>query len=158
MGAGKSTVGKLLASALDRKFIDTDQNISQSVNMTINDIFAVKGESFFRDLETEFLKKLVSSVSKVVSTGGGIIERVENRELLKESGRTVYLDVDWNEIKSRISDSPERPLILNSKNWDEIYDLFEKRLPLYRQADICIQAGGLSPEMITTEIIDKLNT
>lgn len=157
MGAGKSTIGKKLASDLNIQFIDTDQSISQSVNMTITDIFTTKGEPFFRDLETECLKKLVDLTPKVVSTGGGIIERPVNRELLKESGQTVYLDVQWNEIKLRINDSIDRPLILNAKNWDETYALFQKRLPLYQQADICIQTDSMSPEMITTEIIDKLD-
>ncbi len=151
MGAGKSTVGKLLAARLKSPFVDIDEMIVQREGRTIAKIFATNGEGCFRDCETAILKELSKQPVAVYATGGGIVERDVNRNLMKNIGRVIYLKTDWATLKNRLAQSVDRPLV-DSKGWDEVKDLWVNRQPFYAEADIVIETDGLTPLEVAQKI------
>jgi len=160
MGAGKTTVGKLLAEKLDMPFADLDDVIENKTDLTIPTIFEKHGEKYFRQLETDMLQRITQYTGNVVATGGGIILSAQNRKIMKESGTRVYLKWQTNILFQRIKNSTHRPL-LKGKNESQLVQLinqmFEKREPFYEQADIIIEGEeGTSPGEIVTLIIQKL--
>lgn len=151
MGSGKTVVGELLAEKLKFRFIDLDREMEKRENLSIPEIFAKFGEEYFRDRESSLLSEVAGMPdSIVVATGGGIVERKENRDILKRSGINVWLDVSFGEIVKRgiVGDS-SRPL---SKE-GEILIRYEKRIPLYREvADITVKVDGKEVGEIVEEI------
>ena len=132
MGVGKTYLGEKLAQTLNLEFHDIDREIEKEAELDVNDIFKLKGEKVFRDLESGILKKWERS--GIISTGGGIIELQENRDIIKTK-KTIWLNPSWQIIRSRILNS-YRPLALD-RSEDELYKLWNKRKELYRQcADI----------------------
>ena len=128
MGAGKTTIGRLLDSA----FVDMDALLVQRLEMPISDYFARFGEESFRQQESLLLQELLKQQTSVIATGGGIVLRSENRELLKKNPCNIYLRIDFDRLYQRlVKDSlNERPLFLANKQ-DEFRALYEQRLPLY---------------------------
>lgn len=158
MGTGKSAVGKELTELIGLPFIDTDELIVQTNGMSINDIFSTHGEPYFRDLETDLLKKIAeSSTSAIVATGGGMIERQENREMIHRSGKSIFLDTEWDLIKERLCLSSDRPLARKENDWSLTHELFLKRAPYYEQADIIIKTEEKSAKSVAMEIIEQLD-
>lgn len=157
MGAGKTTVGKALAKSAGMKFLDTDDMIVKQMSLTINDIFAKYGESYFRDLETKLLENLNESISGcVISCGGGLPMREENRPLLKSLGKVVYLNVNETDIMKRLKNDTTRPLLKGPKEEvkTRIHDMIEKRDPVYREvADVVIKTGRMKVADIVTKIM-----
>jgi len=129
--SGKSTIAKILAKKLDREFVDTDLLIEKTENISIPKIFETKGEDYFRNIETKVLKGIVSNFSKVIATGGGIILKEENRELIKKNSFVVYLKRDIDKLSTK-----NRPL---SKDKETLIKMQEVRKPFYEElADIII--------------------
>ena len=157
MGAGKSTVGKILAEKLNRDFYDTDQAIEESTKKSISEIFESEGEDYFRDREEEIVKKIASEVKEaVVALGGGAILRLTNWELINRSGFTVYLKCKSNVLLNRLAKDASRPLIANispESYQAELSKLFEMRRPFYEQADFIIDCFV---NLTQTEIADKI--
>lgn len=132
MGAGKTTVGKLLAQELAVEFIDTDERIESEQGRKISDIFAEDGEKAFRDMETDLLKRLQNDKeSCVLSIGGGMPVREENRSLLREIGTVVYLKTSKEEIIRRVSGDTNRPLLQGGALEDKVTSLMEAREGIY---------------------------
>lgn len=155
MGSGKSTTGWALASRLSWEVLDLDQEIEMFASCSIPEIFAQQGEGRFRCLETEVLAQLPGKTRLVVATGGGIVEKEQNWELMRQCGVTVFLDVPWAELQRRLEKNTGRPLA-DDKRPEEIHQLFQRRLPLYRQADIIIASdGGRSPEKVVDLILEQ---
>lgn len=128
MGSGKSTLAKMISKVLSIPYLDMDEKIEARENKTIKEIFEKNGESYFRDLESSLLKSLVKQPdSVVVATGGGIVLRPDNRELLKKE-TTIYLKVSPQELKKRVSPN-NRPLLSN--NIDNIFSIYNERINLY---------------------------
>ena len=153
MGAGKSSVGKRLAQQWGCVFIDADERIEEREGLSIPDIFREFGEGYFRNLETEFLKALwqAGHMRLVLATGGGMVERSENHELIKRLGKVIYLRADLNTVMERVPLDPHRPLL---KNPDIIKQRFALRQPLYEGlADRVVDTAGKDPERVTEEII-----
>lgn len=139
MGSGKTTVGRMVAQELCMDFIDTDQLIEKKYNKTISDIFEERGEKFFREKERDLIKKtLKKKINCVISTGGGMPCYKDNMEQLKSIGKTVYLKIDFNILKKRIS-TENRPLFKDSKKAEQ---LFKKRIFCYENADKIANSGG----------------
>lgn len=160
MGAGKSTVGQILARELGLVFLDTDQYIMQRHYMSINSIFAHYGERYFRACETVTLQELgaaTESRSKVVSTGGGIVGRDENIHLMRQNGIMVYLHASWPALKQRLKDVSDRPLARNGSE-EKLQALWLQRLSLYRRADIEIDTSGLSPQQVVEQLLVRLKS
>jgi len=158
MGCGKSTIGKLLAQYFtDFKLIDTDEMIVKSESKDINTIFALKGENYFRDLETQILLKILKNDSQIISTGGGIIKSEANRKLLKENSLVIYLKADAATLFKRVKNNKERPL-LNVENMQEkINILLNERTKFYEEAHIVIDTTNKNIDIIQKEIVEKIN-
>ncbi|ADU29945.1 shikimate kinase [Evansella cellulosilytica] len=135
MGAGKTTIGQLLAKEAGAPFIDLDELISEKSQLSIPDIFEQFGEDGFRRRETEALKSCHRN-GTIIATGGGIVERRENIEIMKNSGTIVFLDVPFEKIYERIQDDPNRPITKFGR--DALKERYTKRLPLYKEANIVI--------------------
>jgi shikimate kinase len=138
MGAGKSTVGRALAERLDWPFVDLDDSIEAEQGMTIAEIFASRGEVWFRQLESAALRSLDDSVAAVVATGGGVLSVPENREWMRAHGLAVWLDVSFELVTERLAatDQETRPLFENESRARE---LFAKRQSQYGDSDLRIE-------------------
>ncbi|WP_153461540.1 MULTISPECIES: shikimate kinase [Sediminibacillus] len=148
MGSGKSSVLRLLAEKMAVPGLDTDQQIEQTTQRTIPEIFQSQGEMAFREKETDTLMKMPKT-DAVVATGGGIVESDVNRKWMKENVIVVYLHTTLDEIERRLGNDRSRPL------WKKHGKaaLYENRLGKYRQtADILIETDGKSPEQVAEEI------
>ena len=132
MGAGKTTIGKKLAKALGYEFIDTDEWIEKEQGRKISDIFAEDGEAAFRDMETDLLKHLQESKEKfVLSIGGGMPVREENRALLRNLGIVIYLKTSKEEIIRRVSGDKNRPLLQGGDLEEKVTNLMNAREQIY---------------------------
>ncbi|QNM15672.1 MULTISPECIES: shikimate kinase [Fusobacterium] len=131
MGSGKTTIGKILAKYLDMKFIDTDKMISAQEKKSIPEIFAEKGEQYFRQLEREIVLHESMNNNIVISTGGGVIIDNENIKNLKETSFVVYLDCTIECIYNRVKNSKSRPLLNVDDMFEKIKELHDKRQLLY---------------------------
>ncbi len=157
MGSGKTTVGKALAEKLGMAFLDTDEEIERREGRSIRTIFAEEGEEAFREMETGLLRELSASlVGTVVSTGGGIVLRRENRELMKATGRVFLLSASPEETFRRVKEDKNRPL-LDSSGEEELRQrinlmLKERRAAYDAAADRVIETEGKTVEKILCEI------
>lgn len=158
MGAGKTTVGRLLASTFGVEFYDTDEVIASALGMSINEIFALKGEVFFRDKETELLQLLAEKPAGtcVVSTGGGIVLRKQNREAMRKKGLIIFLEVAAEEAFRRLSGKGDRPLLDESDGGASLENMLRKRMPFYREADMVIRTTDNTAEEIIGAIREVL--
>ena len=158
-GCGKTTVGKLLARQLDYQFRDTDQQLQQDLNQSIADYVAQHGWDDFRQQEHQALLS-VSADNTVVATGGGIILREDNRDFMGQAGAVIWLSVDHHVLANRLTADPEigqRPTLTGRPITEEIHDVLQQRLPLYRQAaHHCIDANQ-PPEKIVIDILTVLS-
>lgn len=159
MGSGKSTVSELLSEELMLELIDTDEVIEDTEGRTINEIFETEGEASFREMETDLLEAIDSDHWRefVISLGGGMPVKEENRELLRKIGKVVYLRAKPETIFERVKDDDKRPLLKTEDPLAKIEELLEKRAAFYEDvADMIIDTDGKTPSEITKEIIDKL--
>ena len=132
MGAGKTTVGKELAKAMDCEFIDTDERIEMEQGCKISEIFSTEGETAFRDMETDLLKRLQEQKEGfVLSIGGGMPVREENRALLRNLGTVVYLKTSKEEIIRRLSGDTNRPLLQGGALEEKVTSLMNAREQIY---------------------------
>ncbi len=155
MGVGKSTVGPLLAKALGVSFVDLDSLIEERAGKTIETIFQEEGEAAFRSYETDLLREVVShgEGGMVVATGGGVVTREENWEVLKK-GLTVALMASPEELEARLGEGEEgRPLLQGSEDWR---DILKARDPLYRKASLVVDTTGLTPGEVVKIIVEAL--
>ena len=155
MGCGKSSVGKRLAGSLGMDFIDTDVLIEEKQKRTISDIFAQDGERAFRDMETQCLHDLLGEKRNayVLSVGGGLPIREENRQLLSKLGKVVFLRVTPDVVYKRLQNDTTRPLLQVEDPMERIRTLMEKRAPVYEAcADVIVEVSGKSFEEIIEEI------
>lgn len=157
MGSGKSSVGQVLAERLERKFVDMDDEIELGENKTINEIFEEYGEEHFRSLETSYLEKLLTKKNKVISTGGGVIIREENVEILRKIGTVVYLNTSINQLMMNLEGDTKRPLLQGTDVKEKVTNLLRTREPIYFEAaNMIIQTEGKSIEEVASEIIELL--
>lgn len=147
MGCGKSTVGRLLASEVENAFLDTDDLIEKNAGKTIQEIFAEKGEEYFRELEVQTVQWLITDVNNtVISTGGGMLMHCDN---LDKVGKIVYLKVPFETILSRMnrSELAKRPLLSDQKEAEKKY---HERSAIYEErADIIIDADASVDTVLT---------
>jgi len=155
MGAGKSTIGRLLAAKLNYKFLDTDHLIEERTGADIPWIFDVEGESGFRDREENILIEACGEKNTVIATGGGIIEREANRFLLKEHTAVVYLSASLDLLVSRTFKDKNRPLLQVDDPKAKIIELLERRGPLYSEVSShIVVTDGLSPKLVANNIAE----
>ena len=152
MGCGKSTIGKLLAKKLGMGFIDLDDYIEQQEGMKIPEIFAQKGEAYFRERESQALRELPSATG-VVATGGGTLLRKENGDLAKSLGTVIYIDTPFEVCYERIKDDPHRPIAASSTK-EQLLERYEQRKPLYKENSDFSANGSAAPMQIVNEILN----
>lgn len=153
MGTGKSTVSGCLAKRLGYEEIDTDEWIVMSQGRSIPEIFDTEGEVYFRELETDLLRKMRQD-KKVISCGGGMALRKENVSLMKQNGIIILLTAEPKTVLDRVKQDKNRPLLNGNMNTDYIRELMEKRNPYYKNAaDIVVATDNRQPEEIADEII-----
>lgn len=156
MGAGKTEIGKVVSLKSGYDVVDMDDQIEKVENMLIKDIFSQYGELYFRKKESEILKK-IGKDSSIVTTGGGVILKEENRQFLKENGTVVFLQCKPEVIVNRLKDDLTRPLI-KEKSLSEITDMYNARLPIYLEcADIVIDTTMLTIEEAAELIMERIN-
>lgn len=156
MGAGKTTVGRILARKLGWRFCDADKVIETMAGKAVSEIFSAQGEEYFRDLESETLASLSGKTKQVIATGGGAVVREENREAMKKGGVTIYLKAPVSAIWERVRHSKTRPLLDVDNPFDAAEELLRKRAPVYETADITIDTEKLTPEEAASEIMKRL--
>jgi shikimate kinase len=157
-GTGKTTVAELLAAGLGWPWFDTDAEIEHRAGKSIAEIFAADGEPAFRDCESSVLAELCAGKRQVLALGGGVIVRNQNRELIKSSGKTIWLSADpatlWWRIAADHSTSARRPNLTAGGGLEEIRRILAERLPLYRQsADWVVDTEDKSPADVAAEIL-----
>lgn len=154
MGAGKTTIGRQLAKTLNCEFIDTDECIEKEQGRKISDIFAEDGEAAFRDMETDLLERLQMREDKfVLSIGGGMPVREENRALLRSIGNVVYLKTSKEEIIRRVSGDTNRPLLQGGALEEKVTSLMNVREQIYIEtAHKQVLTDGKSPQELVQEI------
>lgn len=155
MGAGKSTVAVELVKCGSYRLLDLDAEIERRSGLSIQEIFRRHGESFFRDLETALLAELCFQSGLVVATGGGIVSRPENRELLRSIGFVVYLRAAFPELQKRLRSSTDRPLIKDDPDWHALEALFQGRSLFYEMADFIVDTDNKSPKILAREILQR---
>lgn len=157
MGAGKTTVSECLKATYGMDVVEMDQVISEREGMSIPDIFASRGEEYFRNLETNLLKELQSRKNTVVSCGGGAAMREENVAEMKKNGRVVLLTVTPETVYERVKDNDDRPVLSGNKNVGYIAQLMETRREKYEAAaDVVIATDGKTVQDICREMLEKL--
>jgi shikimate kinase len=159
MGAGKSTVGKILSASIGYKFIDLDDLIEKTSNKKIADIFLNLGEEYFRNLETDCLTSVSKDKSNtVISTGGGIVLNPTNINIIESSGTSIYLKAGIETIWERIKEDKGRPLLEVENPFETACDLLESRKVLYESSEIVVETESLTPQMISDNISELLFT
>ncbi len=157
MGAGKSTIGRLLAKELKLSFKDSDKEIEQRTGANIPWIFDVEGEAGFREREQAVIGQLCELDGVVLATGGGAVLRPENRSALRAGGRVVYLHTSVDQQLDRTSRDRNRPLLRTANPGKVLADLMHIRDPLYREiADVIIETDERPPRMVVQEILERL--
>ena len=160
MGTGKTVVGENLAVRLGRRFIDTDRLIAQQAGCTIAEIFETRGESHFRDLETEVIRGLLADRpgSLVVATGGGALIRAENCRMLREMGPLILLRAFTGALVRRIRAQGGRPLLAGSKYPKQTIEaLLAERAEFYSVCDYHFDTTGKTVDRVASEIIRTLD-
>lgn len=159
MGAGKTAVGRALASCLEVPFLDSDHEIETAAAMSIAEIFARDGEPFFRSRETEVIHRLLDGAPCVLSTGGGAYLSPANRAMITQKGAAVWLNADLDLLWSRVKHRDSRPLLKTPDPYGTLKDLYDRRVPIYAQADISVQSQpGLAVSDMAKRVMDVLVT
>ncbi len=163
MGSGKSSVGRELASLLQKPFIDLDDYIEKQTGLTITEIFEHQGETSFRQLEQQALKTVLAYPPLVLATGGGTIINGDNRRLIQGLGYVIFLDACLDTIMKRTEASHSRPLLLtrdktesDSFRRQKIKDLLNERRSFYELCHLKILTDNLSIHQVTSRILQQL--
>ena len=159
MGAGKTTIGKLLAKSMGFSFIDTDEEIEKEAGMSIAQIFKNKGEEYFRELESDFITNLRLS-NCIIATGGGMPCHNDNMTKLKVLGTVLFINTTYDSIIERLKlNQDSRPLLKSSlsNEKDELLSLFSKRQQIYKSSDKEV-LGDSNPCFIVEEILKIVNS
>lgn len=154
MGSGKSTIARFFSKETGYELVEMDETIEKEANATINEIFEKHGESYFRDLESDLVKRITEKGGAVVSCGGGVVLREENVSDMKKNGKIIYLSATPDTIFMRVRHSTTRPLLNGNMNVEYIRGLMEKRLPIYENAaDVVVDVNNKEKSEIVAEIL-----
>jgi shikimate kinase len=157
MGAGKSAVGKRLASRLGMEFRDADVEIEVAAQKTISEIFASDGEPFFRDKERRIIARLLHCDAPIVlATGGGAFMNAETRETIRAHGVSIWLKADFGVLMRRVRRKSNRPLLKTADPEGALRNLMDARYPTYAQADITVDSREVAHEVVLEDVMAAL--
>jgi shikimate kinase len=157
MGAGKTTVGRLLARRLKRTFYDSDEEIERRCGVRIPVIFDIEGEAGFRARETQVIAELCALDEAVLATGGGVVLAEENRRRIAARGTVIYLHAHPPHLWQRVRQDRNRPLLAIADPQKKIEELYAMRDPLYREvADLVIDTGKQSVQTLAKDLLARL--
>jgi len=157
MGAGKTTVGRLLARRLKRPFFDSDEVIEQRCGVSIPVIFEIEGESGFRLRERQVVAELCALQGAVIATGGGAVLAPENRSAISAGGTVVYLHARPLHLWHRVRHDRNRPLLATQDPQRRVEELYAQRDPLYREvADLVLDTGRQSVQVLAKDLLARL--
>ncbi len=157
MGAGKTTVGRLLARRLKRSFFDTDEEIERRCGVRIPVIFDIEGEAGFRARETQIIAELCALDNAVLATGGGAVLAEENRRIIAARGIVVYLHARPPHLWQRVRHDRNRPLLAAAEPQKKLDTLYAERDPLYREvADLVVDTGKQSVQTLAKDLLARL--
>jgi shikimate kinase len=156
MGAGKSSIGRKLAQALEIPFVDADTEIEAAAKMTIPEIFAGHGEPYFRAGEARVIARLLEGGPQVLATGGGAFMREETRRAIRAKGVSIWLKADYDVLVRRIKRRSDRPLLKTDNPTETLKALMTERYPVYAEADITVCSREVPHETIVAEILSVL--
>jgi len=157
MGAGKTTVGKLLSQKLGCTFVDSDEEIQQRTGVTIPHIFDIEGEAGFRQRETSVILDLVKRDNLILATGGGAVLGEQNRDAISANGMVVYLKSTVHDLWLRTRNDRNRPLLQTVDPRAKLKELYELRDPLYTQiADVVMPTGKQSVHSLVAQLLEEL--
>lgn len=153
MGAGKSAIGKLVASELGIPFIDSDHEIERVSRMTIPELFEKYGEPEFRTLENRVIKRLLRTGPRVLSTGGGAFMNGDTRASIQSAGLSLWLDADLDTLWERVIKRDNRPLLKTENPKQTLENLMIARYPTYALADLQVKSRDVSKDVVAAEVI-----
>jgi shikimate kinase len=156
MGAGKSSVGRRLASRLGLTFVDADTEIEAAAGMSIAEIFAAHGEAYFRSGEARVIARLLEGGPQVMATGGGSMMNPDTRALIGLKGVSVWLDADYEVLLRRVKRRTDRPMLKTVDPAETLRRLLDERKPVYAQADVTLRSRDAPHETIVNEAIAAL--
>ena len=154
MGSGKSSVGRIVARVLNMKFADTDEIIERVERMSISDIFAKKGEPYFREVETRIVKEVSQEDNQVIACGGGVVLKQENVRQLRSRGVIVNLMASPEVLHERTKQTDTRPLLEVQDRLQELRRILKEREQFYSDCDFRVQTDNLTQEQIARQIVD----
>jgi len=157
MGAGKTTVGRLLARRLKLRFLDSDHEIERRCGVKVPVIFEIEGEAGFRSRESQAIAELTTLEGIVLATGGGVVISSDNRRLLAVTGTVVYLCARPEDLYERVRHDRNRPLLATPDPLARLRELYAERDPLYRAiADLVVDTGRQGVQALARDLLDKL--
>ena len=156
MGAGKTSVGRQIAKITGRRFTDTDELVELKEGKKISQIFDEKGEDYFRELEHQICVEAAEMKNAVISTGGGALTFKRNADILSKTGEIILLDADLETLWERLKDDTTRPLLQRENKKQIMTDLYERRLPFYKENSTMTVDASMSPMKVCDEIIRML--
>jgi len=157
MGAGKSSVGRRLAAALNLPFKDADTEIEQASNLTVAEFFEKHGEEKFREGERKVIARLLDGPRHVLATGGGAYMNEETRSLIKNRAVSVWLKADLDTLVARCMKRNTRPLLRTGNPKEILGNLIEQRYPIYGEADFTVESSHGPHEVVVNKIVSALN-
>lgn len=156
MGAGKTAVGRRVATRLGLKFVDADTEIEEAAGQSISEIFADHGEAYFRDGERRVIARLLGDGPQVLATGGGAYMNEDTRNLITEVGVSIWLKAELKVLMERVVRRDHRPLLKTEDPQAVMQRLMDERYPVYASADITVVSRDVPHEVIVAEIVDAL--
>ena len=156
MGAGKTTVGRRLAARLNRRFLDSDDEVEKAAGMTIPEIFTQRGEADFRAGETRVISRVLREADIVLATGGGAFINPETREAIKAGAVSVWIKADTDLLFARVSRRANRPLLKTADPRKTLQDLIDVRYPVYAEADVTVVSRDVPQDAVAEEIVEAV--